>query len=299
MTNNPHRTITGATAVAGVAGSPIAHSLSPIIHNAWIQAADMDAIYVPFSPPADRFSHFAEGLRGGAVRGLNVTLPFKEAALSVAHEIGERAQRAGAANLLIFNEDGSIVADNVDGLGLLGALISQVPGFDARSGPAVVMGAGGAARGAASALVMAGAPEVRLVNRTLARAEVVAGAVGGSTRAYPLDDAARAFADTVLVVNATSAGVASDDAINLPLEGIPTRAVMMDMTYSPLITPFLSKARMLGHPIVDGLEMLVRQAEPSFEAFFGRVPPQSVDVRALCIKALEARGQAGAGAKTS
>jgi shikimate dehydrogenase len=283
------RSITGATAVAGVAGSPIAHSLSPLIHNAWIEAAGLDAIYVPFSPPPDRFSHFAEGLRGGAVRGLNVTLPFKEAALSVAHEVGERAERAGAANLLIFNEDGSIVADNVDGLGLLGALASQAPGFDPKAGPAVVIGAGGAARGAASALVMAGAPEVRLVNRTLARAEVVAGAVGGATKAFPLDEAARAFEGANVVVNATSAGLASDDALNLPLEGIPAAAVAMDMTYSPLITPFLSRARLLGHPIVDGLEMLVRQAGPSFEAFFGRVPPADVDVRALCIAALEAK----------
>jgi len=292
--SNSYRQITGATAVAGVAGSPVSHSLSPLIHNAWIEAAGLDAVYVPFAPPADRFSHFAEGLRGGAVRGLNVTLPFKEAALGVAHEIGERAERAGAANLLIFNDDGSIVADNVDGLGLLGALAAQVPGFDPRAGPAVVMGAGGAARGAASALIMAGAPEVRLVNRTLARAEVVAGAVGGNSKAFPLDQAAQAFDGVALVVNATSVGVASDDALNLPLEGIPVKAVMMDMTYTPLITPFLSKAKLLGHPIVDGLEMLVRQAEPSFEAFFGRVPPPGVDVRALCVEALQAREKAPA-----
>jgi len=289
MTRPP---ITGATAVAGVAGSPIGHSLSPLIHNAWIEAAGIDAVYVAFAPPPDRFSHFAEGLRGGAVRGLNVTLPFKEAALGVAHEVGQRAERAGAANLLIFNEDGSIVADNVDGLGLLGALVAQAPGFDPKAGPAVVMGAGGAARGAAAALVMAGAPEVRLVNRTLARAEVVAGAVGGPTKAYPLDSAAAAFDHANLVINATSAGLASDDALSLPLEGIPQKAVVMDMTYTPLITPFLSKARLLGHPVVDGLEMLIRQAGPSFEAFFGRVPPGGVDVRALCVKALEAREKA-------
>src|SRR5512143_2287803 len=129
MTGAHHRGITGATAVAGVAGSPISHSLSPIIQNAWIEAAGIDAVYVAFAPPPDRFDHFAEGLRGGAIRGLNVTLPFKEAALGVADEAGERAERAGAANLLIFNEDGSITADNVDGLGLLGALAAQAPGF--------------------------------------------------------------------------------------------------------------------------------------------------------------------------
>jgi len=280
--------ITGATAVAGVAGAPITHSLSPLIQNAWIEAAGIDAVYVAFAPPADGFSHFAEGMRGGAIRGLNVTVPFKEAALSVAHEIGERAARAGAANLLIFNEDGSITADNVDGLGLLGALAAQVRSFDPQAGPAVILGAGGAARGAAAALVLAGAPEVRIVNRTLARAELVAGAVGGPSRACPLDAAAEAFDGANLVVNATSAGIANDDALNLPLEATPADAVLMDMTYRPLETPFLARARTLGRRRVDGLEMLIRQAGPSYEAFYGRVPPPEVDVRALCEQALKA-----------
>jgi shikimate dehydrogenase len=283
------RTITGATAVAGVAGSPVTHSLSPLIHNAWIEAAGIDAVYVAFSPPADAFAHFAEGLRGGAIRGLNVTLPFKEAALGVANEIGKRAELAGAANLLIFNEDGSITADNVDGLGLLAALAAQAPGFDPQAGPAVVLGAGGAARGAAAALKLAGAPEIRIVNRTLARAEMVAGAIGGRTRACPLHAAAEAFQDANLVVNATSAGLASEDALSLPLEATPPTATLMDMSYKPLVTPFLSQARALGRRTVDGLEMLVRQAGPSFEALFGCVPPPGPDVRALCIAALEAR----------
>jgi shikimate dehydrogenase len=287
MTHANRKPITGATAVAGVAGSPIKHSLSPLIHNAWIEAAGLDAVYVAFSPPADGFSHFAEGLRGGAIRGLNVTLPFKEAALSVAHEVGERAELAGAANLLIFNEDGSITADNVDGLGLLGALAAQAPGFDPRAGPAVVLGAGGAARGAAAAFKLAGAPEVRIVNRTLARAEVVAGSIGGRAFAFPLDRAKDAFADANVVVNATSAGIATDDALSLPLEATPQTAVLMDMTYRPLVTPFLGEAKALGRRTVDGLEMLVRQAAPSFEAFFGRVPPPDVDVRAVCLAALE------------
>jgi len=287
MTHTNRRPITGKTAVAGVAGSPIAHSLSPLIHNAWIEACDLDAVFVAFSPPPDRFSHFAEGLRGGAIRGLNVTLPFKEAALSVAHEVGERAELAGAANLLIFNEDGSITADNVDGLGLLGALAAQAPGFDPRAGPAVVLGAGGAARGAAAAFKLAGAPDVRIVNRTLARAEVVAGSIGGPAQAFPLDRAKDAFADANVVVNATSAGIASDDSLALPLESTPQTAVLMDMTYRPLVTPFLGQARALGRRTVDGLEMLIRQAGPSFEAFFGRVPPPEVDVRALCHHALE------------
>jgi shikimate dehydrogenase len=279
--------ITGATVLAGVAGSPIAHSLSPLIHNAWIAAAGMDAVYVPFSPLPDAFPRFAEGLRGGSVRGLNVTLPFKEAALSVADQIGERADLAGAANLLIFNEDGTITADNVDGLGLMAAFKAQAPDFDAKAGPVVVLGAGGAARGAAAAFVQAGAPEIRIVNRTLARAEMIAGTLGEEVRAYSLDQAGAAFADAVAVINATSAGIASEDALDLPLEATPETAVLMDMTYRPLETPYLAKARRLGRPAVDGLEMLIRQAMPSFEAFFGRSPPAEVDVRALCLTALE------------
>ena len=279
------------TVRAGVVGHPIGHSLSPAIHRAWLYAAGIDGSYEPILSPLDEFAETLADLRGHGVVGVNVTIPFKEQALALADRASARARLAGAANLLRF-ESGEVFADNTDGAGLLQALAEQAPAFAPAEATVTLLGAGGAARGAAAALVMAGAPEVRLVNRTLARAEVVAGAVGGSTKAYPLDDAAQAFADANLVVNATSIGLASDDALSLPLEGIPGRAVVMDMTYTPLITPFLARAKLLGHPVVDGLEMLIRQAGPSFEAFFGRVPPQSVDVRALCVKALEARAAA-------
>jgi shikimate dehydrogenase len=282
-----NRTISGTTTVAGIAGSPVRHSLSPRIHNAWLEAAGVDGVYVPFSPPPDDFVRFAEGLRGGAVRGLNVTLPFKEAALSISDEASDRASLSGAANLIVFDEDGRITADNVDGLGLLAAFQAQAPGFDPTAGPAVVIGAGGAARGAAAAFVTAGAPQVRIVNRTLARAEIVAGSLGRKVRAYALDAAAAAFDGALAVINATSAGL-SEELLELPLESSPETAIVMDMTYKPLETPFLKHAKALGRPTVDGLEMLIRQAAPSFEAFFGRVPPKNVDVRALCLAALQA-----------
>ncbi|CAN7475010.1 shikimate dehydrogenase [Phenylobacterium sp. LjRoot225] len=280
--------ITGTTAVAGVAGAPVRHSLSPIIHNAWIEAAGLDAVYVPFSPCGDDFIRFAAGLRGGVIRGLNVTLPFKEAALSISDEVSERAERAGAVNLLVFDDDGRITGDNVDGLGLLGAFEAQTPDFDPKQGPVVIIGAGGAARGAAAAFVLAGAPEIRIVNRTLAKAEMVAGALGRTVRAYPLAAAAEAFEDAAAVINATSAGLA-DEMPDMPLEATPAQAIVMDMTYKPLLTPFLAKAQATQRRTVDGLEMLIRQAAPSFEAFFGRVPPADVDVRALCIETLESQ----------
>jgi shikimate dehydrogenase len=282
------RKITGSTAVAGVAGAPIRHSLSPIIHNAWIDAAGIDAVYVPFAPCGDDFHRFAEGLRGGVIRGLNVTVPFKEAAMSVANEVSDRAELAGAANLLVFDEDGRIIADNVDGLGLLAAFSRQAPEFDPKAGPVAIIGAGGAARGAAAAFVAAGAPEVRIVNRTLAKAEMVAGALGGRARAYSLNGAAIAFEEVTAVINATSAGLANEH-LDLPLEATPAEAIVMDMTYKPLDTPLLQRARELQRRTVDGLEMLIGQAAPSFEAFFGRVPSPSVDVRSLCIEALGAK----------
>lgn len=278
--------ITGAAVIAGVVGSPVRHSLSPLLHNAWIAAAGLDAAYVPFTPPAEHFPRFLEGLRGGAVRGLNVTLPFKEQALAAADRVSDRAGLAAAANLLVFETDGTITADNTDGLGLLQALAVQAPGFDPTAGPVVILGAGGAARGAAAAFVQAGAPQVRIVNRTLTRALAVAEALGERVSAHPTARAADALEGASAVINATSAGLDGDGALDIPLEAAPRQAVVMDMVYKPLRTPFLLRAEGLGQRTVDGLEMLIRQAVPSFEAFFGQAPPEGVDVRALALKAL-------------
>ncbi|HRD45424.1 MAG TPA: shikimate dehydrogenase, partial [Caulobacter sp.] len=144
--------ITGAALVAGIVGRPVTHSLSPVLHNAWIEAAGLNAAYVPLAPTAGGFPALVEGLRGGVIRGVNVTIPFKEEALACADEAGERARLAGASNLLLFREDGSVFADNTDGLGMLAALAVQAPGFDPKAGPAIILGAGGAAGGAAAAL---------------------------------------------------------------------------------------------------------------------------------------------------
>jgi shikimate dehydrogenase len=280
------RSITGKTLVAGVAGNPVEHSLSPVIHNAWLERAGIDGVYVPFSPPADGFTQFAEGLRGGAVRGVNVTLPFKEAALSVAHRATSRAEAAEAANLLLFESDGTITADNTDGLGLLKAFELQAPGFDPKAGPVVILGAGGAARGAAAAFKRAGAPQVRIVNRTLAKAEFVAGALGEVGCAFSLDQAETALSGAKAVVNATSAGLTNGGRLDIPLAATPDDVVIMDMVYTPLVTQFLADAQKLGRRTVDGLGMLIGQAEPSFEAFFGKKPPEGLDVRALVLETL-------------
>ncbi len=277
--------LTGAGWVAGVVGSPISHSLSPVIHNAWIEEAQLDAAYVPFNPPPPAFRAFIQGLRGGAIRGLNVTIPFKEEALSLADEASDLARRAGAANLLLFRPDGAILADNTDGAGMLAAMAVQAQ-YQPADGPAVILGAGGAARGAAAALLEAGAPAVRVINRTRERALVLARQLGPLVTGFGREDAHVALRDTACLINATSLGLGGGAGPDIDLESAPQGAVVMDMVYKPLETGFIRRARARGMRTVDGLEMLIRQAVPSFEAFYGCRPPTTVNVRQLALETL-------------
>lgn len=260
------------TVVAGVAGQPIAHSLSPVLHRAWIAAAQLDADYRPFGP-ADEAGFdalVAEG-RAGALRGLNVTAPFKERALALADDVSETARRCGSANLLVF-ENGRLHADSTDGLGLVEAIGEQAPQLALAGRPVVLLGAGGAARAAAVALKDAGA-RVLIINRTRERAEALAMDLGVEVGGEA------SLADAALVVNALSVRPEIDLAV------LSADAVLMDMTYRPLITPFLADGRARGLTIVDGLAMLIGQARPSFRALFGIEPPV-IDVRRLALEAL-------------
>jgi shikimate dehydrogenase len=275
--------ISGATRVAAVAGRPVAHSLSPAIHNAWIDASALDAVYVAASPTVEGFKAFLDGLRGGVINGLNITAPFKEQALAAADQASERASRAGAANLIVFPADGRIVADNTDGIGLLDAFALQAPGFDPAAGPVVICGAGGAARGATAAFLEAGAPSVVLLARSPERAAALVDLFGGKVQAASFGEAHRSLSRANAIVNATPV------AIELPLETAPAEAVVMDMVYRPLRTPLLEQAAAHGLRTVDGLAMLIGQAAPSFTAFFGSSPP-NIDVRAMVLAILEARG---------
>ena len=277
------RPITAETRIVGVVGDPVRHSLSPMIHNAWIEAAGLDAVYLAFPSTADRFAELVRGLARGAALGLNVTIPFKQTAASLADRMSAAAEDAGAANLLVFDQDGAIQADNTDGVGLLAALVQA--GFFAGAGPAVVLGAGGAARGAVTSLLGAGAPSIRLINRSLERARAIA---AGDPRisVHGWDQAARALDGVSGVINTTSLGMPGQPPLELSLEAAPRGAVVMDMVYRPLRTGLLLEAERLGLPTADGLAMLIGQARPSFEAFFGR-PPPDIDVRRLCEAALE------------
>lgn len=280
--------ISGRTVVAGVVGAPIRHSLSPLLHNAWLAEAGVDAVYVAFESSPERFEAFAGGLRGGAVRGLNVTAPFKEAALAIADRASACARQAGSANVLVFQPGGAIEADNTDGVGLLAAFAEGAPGFDPRRGPVVIFGAGGAARGAAAGFLQAGAPRVIFVNRNEDRAAGLAELFGARARAFGERDAVAAVDGAQAVINATPLGLDGSPGPAIPLDRLDPACVVMDMIYRPVRTALLEAAAARGLRTADGLAMLIGQARPSFEAFFGR-PVPALDVRALALRALETR----------
>ena len=264
-----HR-ITGAAMVAGIAGNPVAHSLSPVIHNAWLAAGDIDGAYVPFAPAdAAGFEALVAAGRAGLIMGLNVTAPFKEQAFALADTATAAAQLTSSANILTF-DDSRVSADSSDGVGLMRGLMEQAPDLDVAGRPVVMLGAGGAARAGSGALVEAGA-EIRIVNRSPERAQALAADLGPSVRVMA---AADAFDGAALVVNALSVSPEID------FDRIAPGTVVMDMTYKPLATPFLTAARERGLPTVDGLAMLIGQAAPSFQALFRR-PPPPLDLRAL------------------
>lgn len=263
--------ITGAAMLAGIAGQPVAHSLSPVIHNAWLQAGDIDAAYMPFAPKdAAGFDVLVAAGRAGLVQGLNVTAPFKEQAFAMADEASKAAQATGSANILVF-DNGHVRADSSDGVGVLYALAEQAPGLNLKDAVVVMLGAGGAARAGAGALIEAGA-SIRILNRSRDRAEALAADLGASVSVA--DETALATAD--LVINALSVQPSIDLSVLKPT------AVVMDMTYKPVVTDFLAAARARGLTTVDGLAMLIGQATPSFTALFRR-PPPSLDLRALLL----------------
>lgn len=264
--------LTGAVRMGGIAGNPVAHSLSPVIHNAWLEATGLDGTYGAFSPrDAAGFEALVAFGRAGLLAGVNVTAPFKEQAFASADTRSKTATASGSANILVFR-DGEVFADSTDGEGLLWALSQQAPALSLKESTAVMLGAGGAARAAVAALRDAGAT-VRIVNRTRERAEALAADLGGSIE---VGDAATAFAGAALVVNALSVRPAID------LESLDPATVVMDMTYRPVGTPFLTAAKSAGLTTVDGLAMLIGQAAPSFRAIFGVEPPD-LDPRPLLL----------------
>ncbi|UWQ21987.1 shikimate dehydrogenase [Jannaschia sp. W003] len=251
--------------LAAVIGDPIAHSRSPRLHGHWLRRHGIDGAYVPLRVRARELEDVLRMLPRLGFAGCNVTLPHKEAVLRLAAEATPRARRIGAANTLTFR-DGGFEADNTDAYGFTESLRAGAAWRADR--PAVVLGAGGAARGVVDALVEAGVPEVRIANRTRAKAEALAEAFPRCVAVGwvpPVEGAG-------LLVNTTSLGMTGQPALEVPLDGLPADAVVCDIVYTPLETPLLKAARARGNPAVDGLGMLLHQAVPGFERWFGLRP---------------------------
>lgn len=272
-------TVTGDARVAGVIGWPVAHSLSPLMHGYWLAQHGIDGAYVPLRVRPEQLEVALRALPALGFRGANVTVPHKEAALKIMGRADATAKRIGAVNTLIVAGDGMLEGRNTDGYGFIENLRAGVPGFDAARGPAVVLGAGGAARAVVAALIDAGAPEIRVANRTAARAGILVRDLGAPCVAIAWESREAALAGAALLVNTTSLGMTGQPPLSLDLGMLPGDAVVNDIVYAPLATSLLAAARARGNPTADGLGMLLYQAVPGFEAWFGVRPAVTEELR--------------------
>lgn len=271
--------------LAAVIGSPIAHSRSPALHGYWLKRYGLKGFYIPMDvAQADLETVLRTMPRMGFV-GANVTIPHKEAILNIADVITDRAALIGAANTLIFRKDGKIQADNTDGAGFIANLRQNAPHWMPSSGPAAVFGAGGAARAVIAALIEVGVPEIRLANRTRARAEALRSDFGAKVHVCEWVQAEAMIDGAATVVNTTSLGMTGKPDLVLPLGGLSAQAVVTDLVYTPLKTQFLIEAEERGATVVDGLGMLLHQAAPGFERWFGQRPDVDDQTRAAVLSA--------------
>lgn len=272
--------LTGKARLAGVMGWPVDHSRSPRLHGYWLDRYGIDGAYVPLAVPPDRFAAALSGLQAVGFRGVNVTVPHKESAFAACDTLDADAKRIGAVNTIRFGEDGAMHGSNTDAFGFIENIRQTV---DWPGGIAVLLGAGGAARAICVALLDAGATEIRLVNRTKRRAEALAAEFGSKIRVYDWENRCDAELNASLLVNSTSLGMTGQPPLALDLGALPTSAVVNDIVYAPLETPLLAEARGRGNPVVDGLGMLLHQARPGFEAWFGTPPEVTEELRRFVV----------------
>ncbi len=260
------------TRLAGVLGWPVAHSRSPAIHGHWLAQHGLDGAYLPLPVHPDRLETALRGLSALGFRGANVTVPHKVATCAAMDRLDAVAGRIGAVNTIICHDDGSLEGRNTDAYGFSAALTQAVPDWRPAAAPAVVLGAGGAARAVVVALLDAGVPALRLCNRSREKAEALAAALGGPIEIIAWEDRASALAGAGLVVNTTSLGMTGKPPLEIDLDDLPAAAVVTDIVYTPLETSLLAAARGRGNPVVDGLGMLLHQAVPGFAAWYGTTP---------------------------
>lgn len=258
--------------LAGVIGQPIAHSRSPALHGYWLKRYGIRGHYIPMDVGQADLRQALELLPRLGFVGLNVTIPHKETVLALADIVTDRAALIGAANTLIFRKDGRIHADNTDGSGFMANLRQNAPSWQPMAGPAAVFGAGGAARAVVAALIEVGVPEIRIANRTRPRAEALRHDFGAKVVVHDWVQAGNMLEGAATVVNTTSLGMVGKPEFRVPLDALETGALVTDLVYVPLRTPFLQEAEARGCVTVDGLGMLLHQAAPGFERWFGARP---------------------------
>ena len=259
--------------LAGVMGWPVAHSRSPLIHNHWIREHGLHGAYGHFAVEPARLGEALRGLSALGLAGCNLTIPHKVEAMAHLDWVHPLAQRIGAVNCIVVQADGALHGFNHDGYGFIQSLLEANPQWRGDAGPAVVIGAGGASRAILVALIDAGVPRIRLLNRTRARAQALADEFGPVIEVLDWAQRAEALDGAALLVQTTNQGMVGEPALDLPLDALPRHALVADIVYTPLQTPLLAQAQARGHACVNGLGMLLHQARPAFASWFG-VEPQ-------------------------
>jgi len=266
--------------LAGVMGWPVAHTRSPAIHNHWIAKYGLKGAYVQLPVQPERLEAAIRGLAALGFAGCNVTVPHKESAMRFMDELHPAARRVAAINTIVVQADGRLLGMNNDGAGYIQSLRDADATWRGDAGPALVLGAGGAARAIVVALLDAGAPELRITNRTLERAQALAEDFGDRVKVVPWAERNEAMAGVSLLVNTTSLGMHGQAPLDVALDALPLETMVSDAVYIPLETPLLAQARVRGHRTVNGLGMLLNQARPAFQSWFGVLPDVTPELRA-------------------
>ncbi|MEX0283841.1 MAG: shikimate dehydrogenase [Paracoccaceae bacterium] len=269
---------------AGVIGSPVSHSKSPQLHRHWLTTYGLRGHYVPMDIASEDLESVIRMMPKMGFVGANVTIPYKEKVMDLADQISDRATLIGAANTLIFRKDGRLIADNTDGYGFMENIRQTVPDWNPGAGPAAVLGAGGACRAVIAALSDAGVPEIILTNRTRVRADRLKQDFGTRVRVVDWVQAGNIMEEAALVVNTTSLGMVGKPELRVPLDGLRPGTIVSDLVYTPLRTPLLQAAEEAGCRVVDGLGMLLHQAVPGFERWFGIRPAVDASTRAAALR---------------
>ncbi len=271
-----------------ITGWPVSHSRSPLIHGYWLKLHGVDGSYDRIAVVPDEAATFYRNLAASGLVGCNVTVPHKEVAAGVCDDLDAAAKAMGAVNTLWFSDDGRLQGSNTDGIGFLCNLDQEAPGWDASSGAAVVIGAGGAARAIIWALLSRRIAPVYIVNRTFAKAQDLATRFGEDSIAVSWDNMSKVMGESRLLVNTTALGMQGQPSLPIDLGNLPREALVTDAVYVPLETPLLKAARERGHRVVDGLGMLLHQAVPGFEKWFCVRPDVTSALRQLVLDDLEA-----------